>query len=408
MPVKFEHLRLDNGLTILGEVNPDAHTTAVGYFVKTGARDEPRGWMGVSHFLEHMVFKGTARRSTDDVNREFDEMGAEYNAFTGQEATVFYAQVLPEFVPQALDLLTDVMRPALRPGDFEMERKVILEEIAMYEDRPQWRLNDALMEAHFGNHPLAHRVLGTTGSVGGLSSDDMRRYWQERYVAGNVGLVVAGRANFAELAADVSRLTAEWGRGSPGRNDGVREPAAREISVRDPKLSRHYLGMMAAAPSAQHRDRHAARVLAEVLGSGDGSRLYWELVDPGLAEEADLSHYGFDGVGAYAAFVTCDPAQGDRVERVLRQTLKECARGMDVDEVERAKNKLATDCVIPTETPLGRLRDVGSNWLYLNRYVSLEEDVRQLMETPLQEVRSLAEQLVAAPLTVVRLGPDVS
>lgn len=406
MAVQFEHRRLENGLTALGEVNAQAYTAAVGFFVKTGARDEPRAWMGVSHFLEHMVFKGTARRSPDDVNREFDEIGAEYNAFTGQETTVFYAQVLPEFVPRVLDLLADVMRPALRQQDFEMERQVILEEIRMYEDRPQWRLHDALMEAHFGKHPLAHRVLGTRATVAALTADQMRQYCHQRYAAGNLLFVAAGRLDFQAVAADLARLTAHWHGGSPTGRYSSDGPRPVELGLQDARLNRHYLGMMVPGPAAQDPRRYAAKVLAEVLGSADGSRLHWALVEPGLAEEAELSHYPFDHAGAYAAFATCDPSQATKVQTILKQTLCQAAAGLDDDEVERAKNKIATDAVIPAESPLGRLRDVGTNWIYLDQYLTLEQDIRQLMAVTLGDVRALAQELAAAPQTVVRLGPQ--
>ncbi|MFG0273795.1 MAG: M16 family metallopeptidase [Phycisphaerales bacterium] len=126
MPVTFEHATLPNGLTIVGEIDRDAHTSACGFFVKTGARDETSDLMGVSHFLEHMMFKGTDRRTADDINREFDELGAKYNAYTSSEITCFYAQTLPEHTAQAVDLLADMMRPALRDEDFNQERNVIL------------------------------------------------------------------------------------------------------------------------------------------------------------------------------------------------------------------------------------------------------------------------------------------
>jgi predicted Zn-dependent peptidase len=129
------------------------------------------------------------------------------------------------------------------------------------------------------------------------------------------------------------------------------------------------------------------------------------LVDPGLAEEADLSHYAFDAAGAYAAFATCDPGQAARVEALLRQTLGRAAQGLCEDEIERAKNKIATDAVVPAESPLGRLRDVGTHWLYLDEYLTLEEDVRRLMAVTLADVRELAEALACDPMTIVRLGP---
>src|SRR5918911_4699037 len=163
--MRYDHLTLDNGLNIVGEYNEGAQSMAVGYFVRTGSRDETPAISGCSHFLEHMLFKGSDRRSADDVNREFDEIGAQYNAFTSEENTVYYGAVLPEFQERALDLLTDMMRPALRTDDFDMEKKVILEEIALYRDRPQFLVIDEARSTFYPGHPLGQSVLGTTETI---------------------------------------------------------------------------------------------------------------------------------------------------------------------------------------------------------------------------------------------------
>jgi len=198
MPITFEHATLDNGLTIIAEVDPDAHTSAAGFFVKTGARDEASEVMGVSHFLEHMMFKGTLKRSADDVNREFDEIGASFNAYTSHEMTVFYASVLPERLDTAVDILSDIMRPALREEDFSTEKNVILEEIAMYKDSPFWVLYEQVMQEHYEPHPLAHRVLGTGDTVTNLQRDQMKTYFDHRYSADNTAVALAGNLDFAQ------------------------------------------------------------------------------------------------------------------------------------------------------------------------------------------------------------------
>src|SRR6476646_8373622 len=160
MALTFHHKQLPNGLDIVAEINPDAHSVAAGLFVKTGSRDESLPLNGVSHFLEHMMFKGSSKYTWEDVNRIFDEMGARYNAFTSQEMTAYYANVLPEFTEKTMEHLAHLLRPALREKDFDSEKKVILEEIAMYLDDPGHRLYEKLMDAHFGSHPLSRSVLG--------------------------------------------------------------------------------------------------------------------------------------------------------------------------------------------------------------------------------------------------------
>src|SRR5437868_11312519 len=148
----FHRRKLPNGLQLIGETSPSARSVALGFFVRTGSRDETPEVSGVTHFLEHMVFKGTPRRSALDVNRDFDRIGANYNAFTSEENTVFYACVLPEYLPQALDILADILRPSLRADDFKMEKNVIIEEIGMYEDQPSFLAYDHAKRIYFAKH----------------------------------------------------------------------------------------------------------------------------------------------------------------------------------------------------------------------------------------------------------------
>src|SRR5918992_1135134 len=197
MALKFHHKQLDNGLDIIAEVNPDSHSFAAGLFVKTGARDEEPQVNGVSHFLEHMMFKGSSRYTWEDVNRIFDELGARYNAFTSQEMTAYYANVLPEFTERAVEHLSHLLRPAIRDEDFTTEKKVILEEIAMYLDDPGHRLYEKLMEAHFGNHPLSMSILGSAESIQKLQRDQMARYFKQRYGPGNMVLSAGSRLYWA-------------------------------------------------------------------------------------------------------------------------------------------------------------------------------------------------------------------
>src|SRR5438094_10193627 len=170
----FHSHKLPNGLQLIGETSPSARSVAVGFFVRTGSRDETVAESGVSHFLEHMMFKGTPRRTAFDVNLDFDRIGASYNAYTSEENTVYYAAILPEYLPRAIDILADILRPSLRGEDFDMEKKVILEEIDMYEDQPTWAAYDNAKKAFFGAHPLGNSILGTPESIRVLKREQMQ------------------------------------------------------------------------------------------------------------------------------------------------------------------------------------------------------------------------------------------
>src|SRR5207253_6093258 len=186
---------------MIGEYSPSARSVALGFFVRTGARDETGDVSGVTHFLEHMVFKGTPRRSALDVNRDFDRIGAHYNAFTSEENTVFYAAILPEYIPQAVDILADILRPSLRQDDFDMEKNVIIEEIGMYEDQPMWSAYDRAKRVYFADHPLGNSILGTPESIRALTREQMHTYFQGRYVAPNITVAAAGNYDWKELVA---------------------------------------------------------------------------------------------------------------------------------------------------------------------------------------------------------------
>ena len=295
----FHHATLDNGLTVIGEHSPTALSMAGGYFVKTGGRDETAPESGVSHFLEHMLFKGSERRTAEDVNREFDEIGAEYNAFTGEEYTVYYGSVLPEHQGRLVDLLTDMMQPSLRPTDFDMEKNVILEEIALYKDRPQFTVVDETRAHYYAGHPLGQSVLGTEQTITALQRDQMHDYWHRRYGAKNLILALAGDFDWEHALKQVRHATRHWQTGDDSR---ARPPFTPHSSVKvltKDDVTRAHLAFVSPGVSSQDEDRYAADILGYAVGGGDGSRLYWELVDPGIADSVRLSHDEEDGSGTF-------------------------------------------------------------------------------------------------------------
>ena len=227
---------LPNGLEIVAECNPEAYSTALGFIVKTGARDESDEIAGVSHFLEHMAFKGTPTRSADDVNRELDEIGSHCNAGTSEETTVFYAPVLPEYQTRATEVLADILRPSLREDDFQTEKKVILEEIQMFEDQPPFGADEKCRAAFFGDHPLGRSVLGTMASIEALPVEAMREYFRSPLCPGQhrPGRGWPGRFRCAgrRLPAGLRRLGA--GRVSPARRS-ARGRKAASIGLRGPR-----------------------------------------------------------------------------------------------------------------------------------------------------------------------------
>ena len=405
MPLTFHHKQLDNGLDVIAEVNPDSHSTALGLFVKTGSRDESMEVNGVSHFLEHMMFKGSDKYTWEDVNRIFDEMGARYNAFTSQEMTAYYANVLPEFTERTVEHLSHLLRPAIRESDFETEKKVILEEIAMYLDDPGHRLYERLMEAHFGNHPLSMSILGSAESIQRLKRDQMERYFRGRYGPRNMVLAATGKLEFDEIVRLAARYCGTWTPVDAPRKQPPPMYKPQRHDLTDPKLNRQYTMGMTPGPSAQDDRRFAARVLADVIGDSDGSRFYWALVDNAIAEDADFGFYPHDGCGSFYVALTTDPDRTDQALQIAMAELDKVKQDLNADEVERAKNKIASSLVLSGEVPLGRMRSIGGQWIYNKEYRSLEQDMATLMAVTPDSLRQLMKDFPFDPMTLVTLGP---
>jgi predicted Zn-dependent peptidase len=404
--VKFETATLDNGLEIIAECNPEAYSTALGFFVNTGARDESDDVSGVSHFLEHMVFKGTPTRSADDVNREFDEMGAHYNAFTNEENTVYYAAVLPEYLQPTVGLLADIMRPSLRDEDFHTEKKVILEEIKMYDDQPPFGIDDKCRAAFFGAHPLSRSVLGTGESVGALGVDQMRGYFDRRYSPRNMSLVGSGRINFQELCKAAETVCGKWKSVDVDRKIPSATPNSGFQVVHKSTATQEYAILMSRGPGAADSDRYAAKVLATVLGDDSGSRLYWELVDPGLAEHCSLHHHEYLGAGMFLTYMSCDPEYAaENLKCISAEFLKAHADGITQAELDQAKSKINSRVVLSSERPRGRLFTVGLNWAQRREYRSVRDDLDAIEAISLADIQAVLKKYDLNKSTTFVVGP---
>ncbi|MEM8946924.1 MAG: pitrilysin family protein [Planctomycetota bacterium] len=404
--MNFRTHTLDNGLEIVAECNEGAHSQGLGFFVKTGSRDESDELAGVSHFLEHMVFKGTPRRSADDVNREFDELGAHYNAFTSEESTVYYAAVLPEYQEPTVDLLADIMRPSLREDDFEMEKKVIVEEIQMYADQPPFGMDDKIKELHYGQHPLARSVLGTVETVENLSADQMRTYFEARYSPSNLFVAAAGKVDFDALVKQVEQRCADWPMQSTQRKIPAASSGSSFHCVHRETSAQQYVLQLLDAPASESEDRYAAKLLATMFGDDSGSRLYWEMVDPGLAESASMGHYEYLGAGMYFLWMSCEPTDAlDNFQRLVEQETLAQTEGFTAEELRQAQSKVKARIVLGSERPRNRLFNVGGNWMQRGKYRTVADDIAAVENTTLDDIHRV---LAACPLTggtTVTIGP---
>ncbi len=404
--MEFREFTLPNGLEIVAECNPRAYSTGIAFFVNAGSRDEDQHNAGVSHFLEHMMFKGTPRRSAEQVNRELDELGSHSNAFTSEEHTVYYATVLPEYAEQTVDLLADMMRPSLRQDDFDTEKQVILEEILKYEDQPPFGAHEKCMAAYFGDHPLGNSVLGTTDSITRLTSSQMREYFERRYSPNNLKLVAAGRVDFDALVQKAIACCGDW----------PAYPAERPLkpsSLREgfqaftkESASQQYIVQITAGPAADDPDRYASRLLATILGDDSGSRLYWELVDPGLAEFAGIGTYEFQGTGIFMSYLCCAPEQAaENLERIRHVELEVERHGITASELELACNKICSQLVRQSERPSNRMFSLGNGWLQRHSYQTVQERLAAYQRVTLPMVHAALERYTLSRNTTVSIGP---
>lgn len=404
--MEFRQHTLPNGLEIVAECNPSAYSLGIAYFVKTGSRDENDAISGVSHFLEHMVFKGTARRSAADVNRELDELGSHSNAYTSEEQTVYYATVIPEFQDRVIELLSDLMRPELREDDFTTEKKVIIEEIAKYDDQPPYGAHEKSMALHFGSHALSRSVLGTAASVGALSAEQMKAYFQQRYSPKNMALVAAGKVDFDALVKAAEKWTADW---QPFDAPRVLERAPTRSGfevIQNEIATQEYAIMLANGPGAADEDRYAGRVLATVLGDDSGSRLYWKLVDNGLAEFAAMGAYEYQGAGLLMTYLCCAPDDVNDNLQTIRDLFREAeATGITEAELNQAKNKICSHVVLQAERPSNRLFSVGNGWIQRREYRTVREAVEAYQRVTVADVAAVLKKYPLTSGTAICVGP---
>ncbi|MCH8924379.1 MAG: insulinase family protein [Planctomycetes bacterium] len=404
--MKFREHRLDNGLSVVAECNDRAVSTSLGFFVTAGARDESDEVSGVSHFLEHMAFKGTPTRTADDVNRQFDEMGAHYNAQTSEESTIYFASVLPEHQGEAVELLGDILRPSLREDDFDTEKKVIVEEIRMYDDQPPFGAFERCMAAHYGDHPLHRSILGTVQSITDLKVEAMRAYFAERYSPQNIFLVATGNVDFDALTRHAERCCGGWPAVSTERLTPRASPHQGFACVQKSEATQQYIIQIANAPASTDTDRFAAKLLSVIVGDDSGSRLYWELVDSGRAEHASMYHYEFEGSGAILTYMSCQPeAAADNTQRLLDVQRRIEKEGIDETELAQAKSKICSRIVLRSERPSGRLFRVGANWISRGVYRPVRDELESFNSLSVEDIGAVLAKYPLSVNTTLAVGP---
>jgi predicted Zn-dependent peptidase len=299
-----------------------------------------------------------------------------------------------------------MMRPALRDEDFNMEKNVIIEEISMYEDRPQFSVFDLVRSEFYSHHPLGNSILGTKESIQALTRDQMHEYFSRRYAANNLTLAMTGNYDWEQAKADAEELCGGWNTADTPRETPDHGPEPKVAIKRNDKFNRAHIALMAPGFAAQNPLRYAASVACEAIGAGDSSRLYWALVHPGVAEAAQIGHDSSDGAGAYYGYLLVDPARAQESLDVFRREIgKACQEGLSEEEVERAKRRIASSMVLGAETPMGRLRPVGMDWMYRREQKSPADSLEKLLAVTPAQVNILLSARPFEAATVAATGP---
>jgi predicted Zn-dependent peptidase len=402
--------RLDSGVRVVTEHLPGLRSAAVGFWVGTGSRDEPAAVAGSSHFLEHLLFKGSATRHAQDIAEAVESCGGDMNAFTGQELTAYYVRVPDRHLDLALDILSDIVwAPALRPDEVESERQVILEEIRMRDDTPDDLVHDVFASALFPDHPLGREISGSQESIAAVTRDQIAEYHAAHYVPSNVVVAVAGNVDNDDVVARVESGLPATGGERPARVDGADHGSPSKFARVDRPLEQSHVVLGARALRRDDPDRFALSVVDQVLGGGMSSRLFQEVREKrGLAYSVFSYRSAFEETGALAVYAATAPERVDETLEVVRSELDRLVAdgGVSERELAGAKGHLTGSLALSLESSSSRMNRMGRAELTMGEIPSLDWVVEQVdAVTPDDVARVIDRVLGGGERTLALVGP---
>jgi predicted Zn-dependent peptidase len=406
----FQQSRLPSGLRIVTERMPGVRSVALGIWAGVGSRDETPRLAGASHFLEHLLFKGTSRRTARDIAEQMDAVGGEANAFTSKEYTCFYARTLDRDLGLAVDVLADMLRSSkIAREDVDAERTVILEEIGMHNDAPDDVVHDLFAEVMFGGHPLGRPVLGTAESIGAMSREAVARYWRRHYVPGNLVVAVAGNRTHDEVVELVSDAF-EDAVGEPlGPRPGRREPRAhRGLQVRHKPTEQAHVVLGTRGLSRSDPRRFALGVLNIAFGGGMSSRLFQEVREKrGLVYSIYSYATQYSETGSFSVYAGAAPKRIHDVLAIVRDELdRVVAAGLTEEELERSKGHLKGSLVLGLEDTSGRMTRLGKSEITSGEILTVDDIVQRVEEVTDEDVRAVAKEVLGTgPRALALIGP---
>lgn len=404
----YDFTKLPNGLRVITETMPSVRSVSIGCWVDTGTRDENlEHEHGASHFLEHLLFKGSETLSARDVTETLDAIGAESNAFTSKETTCYWTRLLDQDVATGFDILSEIIqRPAFRANEIDSERQVVIEEINMNDDDPSDVAFENFSTAAFLGHPLEAPVLGTRDSIRGLTRDDIMGYWERRYGTSSLVIAAVGNLEHDDIVTMVEERFGEWDGGSVDHSFEEMEPSARvELTRRDTEQAHILIG--GKGLRRDDKRRFSYQVLNHIMGSGMSSRLFREVREErGLAYSVYAFRLAYADAGAWGVYVGTTPSQTDTALKVIRDELdKVMEEGVTEAELERAKGSMRGGLALSLEDSNSRMVRLGRDELAGMPHLSTDERLERLNAVTREDVQNVAREMYSAERLIGAVGP---
>ena len=407
LPDHIRHARLDSGIRVVTEGMPDAHSVTTGFWVDAGSRDETPELAGASHFLEHLLFKGTDTRSARDIAEAIEAVGGDMNAFTTKEYTAFYTRVLDEDLELGLVILYDIMwAPAFRADEIEAERQVILEEILMHEDEPADHVHDVFTEALYPGHPLGREVLGDERTISAMSRDEIRGYFSDFYRPESIVVAAAGNLDHDGVVAGLEQRYAGRTGNRPARPIPPLAPPRRvAVTTRPTEQAHIVVGVRALARNDD--DRFTLAALNQVLGGGMSSRLFQEIREKrGLAYSVYSYRAAYLETGALAVYAGTSPGHVHEVLELIHAELDRMATGdVSARELDLAKGHLKGSLALSLEDSASRMTRIGRGILLHDEVLSFDELVRRTEAVTLDDLERVAGRVFSDQRVLAVVGP---
>ena len=392
----FDHWTLENGLHVVGERLPYLRSVSIGVWMRVGSMMETPAENGLSHFLEHMVFKGTEKRSTRDIAEEMDAVGGQMNAFTGKDCTCFYAKVIDEDLPLAVDILSDMtLHASLDETEFKKERGVILEEISMDEDSPEDVVHELLSRIQFGNQAAGMPILGPAEQIAAYTRDDLANYRARHYHPENCVVALAGNYDPEQVLALIQQYFGEWKKSGQWQTVPPMQPIPGQKAAKEKDTEQLHICLGYPGTFLGSDELYPMSVMNNLLGGAMSSRLFQKIREEmGMAYSIYTYPSTYVGCGTFAVYAGVSPKNGHAVlDETLRQLDLLCRDGVTEKEFREAKNQLRGSYLLGLESPGSRMQSMGRGQLHLDRCMTPEETVAKIEAVTIESVNAVARRI---------------